>query len=581
MSKLFWLTPALLTLASYAPRQPDNLLPLAEEFVYSTLSFSPITATGVGYHQHQGKNLDEILDDFRPAALDRQRQFYREFRNRLSKLRQEQLTPEDRADREIISDQISLALLELDRIQNSRHNPTLYIELLGNAFFSPHVLEYAPLAERLRHIIARFRKTPAFLEQAKKNLTDSPEIWTSVALQENDGTINLIDKTIRATVPEPQRAEYEGAAATALEALRTFNAYLKNELSQRKSDWRLGKEKYASKFRYTLQTDLLPEQVLASAEADLKSVREKMFELASPLHRKWYPAHKDHDDRNTVVAETLAKIADRHATPDTYMTDAKRDLQEARNFVHSHGLLALPPRDNLSVIPTPEFMRGIYSVGGFQPAPALEPQLGAFYWITPIPPDWPTERISSKLREYNFYKLKLLTIHEAMPGHYVQAEYANDVQPKARRVVRAVFGNGPYVEGWAQYATEMLLDAGFLDNSPELRLTFQKEELRLLANAILDIRLHTMGMTDQQALDLMIKDTFQETEEATAKLQRAKLSSCQLPTYYVGWRDWLRVRQQYHQSKGGHYRLSEFNQQALKEGAVPLRVLARLLTGKE
>jgi len=135
------------------------------------------------------------------------------------------------------------------------------------------------------------------------------------------------------------------------------------------------------------------------------------------------------------------------------------------------------------------------------------------------------------------------------------------------------------VEGWAQYATEMLLEAGFLNNSPGLRLTFLKEELRVVSNAILDIRLHTLGMTDQQALDLMIKETFQETEEATAKLRRAKLSSCQLPTYYVGWRDLVRVRDHYRRSKGADFRVAEFNQQALKAGAVPLPMLARLLTG--
>ena len=188
-------------------------------------------------------------------------------------------------------------------------------------------------------------------------------------------------------------------------------------------------------------------------------------------------------------------------------------------------MLTLPARDNLQVIETPEFMRGIYSVGGFNPAPALEPQLGAFYWITPIPTSWPKERIESKLREYNFYGLKILTIHEAMPGHYVQFEYANDVQPQLRRVLRAVFGNGPYVEGWAVYATDFMLDSGYLNNSPELRLTFLKQQLRVLANTILDVRLHTKGMTDQQALDLMINDGFQEREEATGKLQRAKLSS--------------------------------------------------------
>ena len=243
----------------------------------------------------------------------------------------------------------------------------------------------------------------------------------------------------------------------------------------------------------------------------------------------------------------------------------------------SATLLTLPGRDNLRVIETPVFMRGIYAVGGFSPAPALEPQLGAFYWVTPIPADWPAARVESKLREYNFYKLKLLTIHEAMPGHYVQFEFANGVEPRARRLLRGVFGNGPYIEGWAQYATQAMLEAGFLDHSPELQLTFLKEELRVLGNAILDIRLQMLGMTDDEAMELMQKQTFQEAEEASAKLQRAKLSSCQLPTYYVGWRAWNRVRDEYQRRQGAAFNLTAFHDRALRQGAVPLPVLAGLL----
>jgi hypothetical protein len=181
-----------------------------------------------------------------------------------------------------------------------------------------------------------------------------------------------------------------------------------------------------------------------------------------------------------------------------------------------------------------EFMRGIYAVGGLIGAHEL--QLGAFYWVTPIAASWPKERVESKLREYNFYKLKLLTIHEAVPGHYVQMEFANQVQPKTRRILRSVYGSGAYIEGWAQFATQAMLDEGFLNHSPEMALTFAKEELRVIANAIIDIRLQILDMTDQEALDLMQKQTFQEAEEATAKLQRAKLSSAQLPMYFVGWR---------------------------------------------
>jgi uncharacterized protein (DUF885 family) len=169
-----------------------------------------------------------------------------------------------------------------------------------------------------------------------------------------------------------------------------------------------------------------------------------------------------------------------------------------------------------------------------------------------------------------------LTIHEAMPGHYVQFEYADSIQPKWRGALRALFSNGPYVEGWAVYATELMIDQGY-DKTPEMQLTFGKQMLRVVANTILDVKLQTMGMTDRQALDLMINDTFQEKEEAEKKLQRAKLSACQLPTYFVGWRGWEQFRQAYQKKEGSHFRLSAFHERALKEGAVPLPVLSGLL----
>lgn len=557
---------------------------LSDEFVYTTLSFSPVGATGAGLHRFANQNLDEQLDDSSAAGLDRQRRFYEGFRQRLDGLATDALTAEDRADLEIIRDQIALALLDLDEIHSARHNPTRYVETLGNALFNPYILEYAPKAARLGHIMARLEKTPAFLGQAAKNLVSSPDIWTTVAEEENEGNIALVDQTIRAKVPFDQRAAYDRVARPALDAMRQFQDYLKNDLAHRnQADWRLGRDRYRLKFRYTLETDAEPDRTLAEAEQRMAEVRTHMFELALPLHRALFPGHQDHaelkggDRESRVIGEVLDKIAERHSTPESYMEDARKDLEEARAFVQQKHLLTLPSRSNLKVIPTPEFMRGIYSVGGFSPAPALEPQLGAFYWVTPIPKDWPKDRAQSKLREYNFYKLKLLTIHEAIPGHYVQAELANDVEPESRRVLRSVFGNGPYVEGWAQYATEVMLDEGFLDRSPELALSFAKEELRTLANAILDIRLQTLNMTDREAIELMEKQTFQEKEEAVGKLERAKLSSCQLPMYFLGWRGWRRVRDAYQQARGRSYRLAEFNDRALEQGAVPLPVLGKLL----
>ena len=558
---------------------------LAEEFVYTTLSFSPISATGAGLHEYKGQNLDAQLDDLSPATLDHHREYYERLRLRLQNdVKFDELTPGSRADYNIMQGQISLALLDLQETQDYLHNPTMYVELVGNALFNPFVLEYAPQPARMGHIIARLQKLPLFLDQARTNLTSSPGIWTKVAAEENEGNIALVDKAIRASVPGDLRADFDRAAQPALDALHGFQNFLESSLAARDNcDWRLGHDRYTRKFRFALASGVEAADVLESAARDLQAVRARMLETALPLHREFFPAHKDHADltgearENKVISEVLGRIADRHSTRESYLADARQDLEEARQFVAQKRLLPLPSRSNLQVIPTPEFMRGAYAVGGFNPAPALEPQLGAFYWVTPIPPEWLPARVESKLREYNFYKLKLLTIHEAMPGHYVQAEYANDIQPATRRLLRGVYGNGPYIEGWAQYITEAMLDAGFLDHSPELRLTFQKEELRVIANAILDVRLQMLNMTDQEALDLMQKETFQEAEEATAKLQRAKLSSAQLPTYFVGWRGWKRVRDGYQQSRGAAFNPADFHAAALRQGAVPLPELSNLL----
>lgn len=584
MAKLVALVSLLLIAAGCGKKPGERFAALSQEFVYTTLSFSPSAATAAGLHKYQDRNLDGMLDDMSPANMARQRNFYQSFRERLERLKPDDLSAEDRADRQILEDQISLALLELDDIRNYMHNPATYVETLGNALFTPYVLEYAPQSERAKHIISRLTMVPLFLDQARSNVTSAPAIWANVAMDENQGNIDLVDKTIRVWVPEDQREAYSRAAQPALMAMHQFQEYLKGSLAPRDDySWRLGGNNYPKKFRYSLESGIEADSALLMAETELKQVRERMLALSLPLHKRMYPKHPEHTDlagdarQNQIIGEVLAKIAERHSTRESYMGDARQDLAEARAFVESKHLLTLPPRANLQVIPTPDFMRGVYSVGGFNAAPALEPQLGAFYWVTPIAPDWPQERAESKLREYNFYKLKLLTMHEAIPGHYVQMEVANDLQPPGRRLLRSVFGNGPYIEGWAEFATGAMIDEGYLDHSPELALTFAKEQLRVLANTILDVRLHMLDMSDQEALDLMEHQTFQEHEEAVEKLQRAKLSSCQLPMYFLGWRGWTQIRNGYQQAKGAAFSISAFNDRALREGAVPLPVLGALL----
>src|SRR5437588_4884679 len=255
---------------------------LTDDLLYGSLSLSPVGATQAGYHEHNGIQLDELLDDYSPAGIDAQRKFYEDFQSRVNALNSDALDKEQQADLEIMKNDLNLMLLELNTIQGYKHNPTVYVELAGNALFAPYVLEYASKDKRYQHIIKRLEKIPALFQQSRANLADAPEVWNRVAREENEGTIGLIDRTLRGEVPAQQKADYERAAGPAIAALKDFNTYLADELSKKTSDWRLGKEKYDRKCEYVLATGKTPEQLLAEAEADLRTTRAELEEASAP-----------------------------------------------------------------------------------------------------------------------------------------------------------------------------------------------------------------------------------------------------------------------------------------------------------
>ena len=600
-SLLVLVSALILTAAAEAQTMSANkssgnpkFLALCDQLVKESLALSPVGASQAGYHKHVDPKtkktieLDAQLDDVSAKAFDQQLRFYRQWRQRFQKETPiASLNPEDAADYRLIDDQISLGLLELEKIQNYKHNPTVYVELLGNGLFLPLTQDYAPKDVRVGHVISRIGQVPRFLDQAKSQLADADPVFISTAIDENEGNIGQVDD-LGNEIPadSPLRAKYDAVAPAAKKALSDFNDWMKNDLAKRPTNgrtWRLGTEWYAQKFRDVMETSVDPAQLLKDAEAELARNRAEMLQLALPLYKEMFPGQDDyvslaeHDRENKVIKAVLDKISEEHPKRGDLQQAIEADLENIKQFIREKKIVALSPRENLKVIPTPEFMRGIYSVAGFHNAPPLEPNAEAQYWVTPIDPKMPEAKAESKLREYNNYTLKWLTIHEALPGHYIQFEHADDVQPVTRRLVRNLFGNGPYVEGWAEYIADVMTQAGFMDSSPKFRLMRMKVWLRATANTILDIRLQTMNMTDQQALDLMLQDCFQTQAEADGKLLRAKLSSTQLPTYFLGNRQWWDLRKKYEAAKGSAFNLEEFHNRALDQGPLPIEYLEKII----
>jgi uncharacterized protein (DUF885 family) len=579
------------------PSAPNNSFDqLAAQFMYDSLALSPVNASQAGYHRHTdpktGKTieLDAQLDDLGPQGIATQLAFYRNWRARFLAVDRSTLSKEQLADLQLISDQIGFSLLELEKIQSYRHDPTTYVELIGNALFLPMTQGYAPAELRMNHVLSRMEQIPRALEQAKQVLTDGDPIKTSTAIEENAGNIELIQNTVKAAIPSgsPLEARYNAVAPKAVTSLQDFSKWLHDVYGPRPSKvtWRLGKTLYAEKFRLVMETPVSPEQMLASAEKEMGEVRADMLRLAEPMHKQIYPSHGDHNDlhgearENLIISEVLSRISDDHVKPSELQSHIEGDLAGIIEFIREKKIVDLGPRNNLKVIPTPPFMRGTYSVAGFHAPPPLEPGAEAQYWVTPIAPDTPPAKAESLLREYNNYTLKWLSIHEALPGHYVQFEHANDVQPESRRLLRAVLGNGAYIEGWAEYIAQIMMDEGYLNYDPKFHMVMRKIRLRVLANTILDIRLHTMHMTDEQAMELMTEHAFQTQAEADGKLRRAKLSSVQLVTYYVGIHDWLALRKDYQAQAGASFTNAEFHDRALNEGPLPIMLLRGILLTK-
>jgi Bacterial protein of unknown function (DUF885) len=579
---LCWLGPRPL-----AAQQFDKL---AEEFVFTSLSFSPTAATQTGLHRYTDRktrktiSLDDRLDDFSPAELTRQREFYLDFQRRLARIAVDRLDPQTQVDYDLLDNAVGLALFSLDQEQFHRWKPQLYPENLGTALFAHVSLEYADTVTRARHLVARLEKVPAFLAQAMENLSGSNEIYRRVALESVQGVEDLVKRVgpefVRGT---PAAAGYAAAQGPALAALQHYTTFIRNELPKRgEFDWRMGVDRFDAKWKYYLQVSLSPRDMLRLAEDSLQRTRVEMLRLARPLHSQWFPQHR-HDDSdstgflNQIVSEVLTRIGEEHTNRDSLLQQAQKDAAQIMTVVRDRRLLSLDQVANLRIIPTPPFMRGIYGVAGAVFAPALQPALESFYWVTPIPSDWPAERAEAKLREYNRYKMLTLTVHEAVPGHVVQGEYANRVLPEWRRLLRSVYGNTPYVEGWAVYTEHVMEAAGVNGGDPvKAHLTALKAMLRLYANAIIDIRLHTLGMSGEDAVTLMTQQAFQERPEAEGKLQRAQLDYVQLNTYLAGLQEWTALRRDAERAGGTQFNLCRYHDTVLLYGPIPVPAVRRL-----
>ena len=570
-------TPAR-TAATAAPTPADAAFAdLAARWLDGAMRLSPVFATQTGDHR-----FDAELDDYSAEGRARSLAFSKSLLAELEAIDRGTLSRENQVDASVLRNQLRYDLWSPDQLQGWAWDPMLYSQVAGGALYSLMAREFAPLPDRLRNATLRMQKLPTLFAQMRANLDPArvPLIHAQTVAKQNRGVLSLVDGLIlpkAGELDEADRKRLEDAVATLRTAVEEHQAWLdKTLVPQAKGDFRIGQALYDQKLAFALDSPMSRAEIRRRAEAELTAVRAQMYDIARGVlaGRDGAPESPEspspEQQQATIQAALELAYADR-PTRDQVVATAKSTLAAATDFVRTKDLITLPDAP-VQVILMPEFQRGVAVAYCDSPGP-LDKSLDTFYAVSPIPDDWTEEQTTSYLREYNTRSIDELSIHEAMPGHYVQIWHSN----KYPSVLRAVLGSGSFVEGWAVYAERVMAEAGYRDNDPLYRLIQLKWYLRTIANAILDQAIHVDGMSREAAMEMMKKTTFQEEREAAGKWVRAQLSSAQLPTYFVGVQEHLDLRRAVEAKQGAAFNLKAYHDKVLSFGSPSARYVRALM----
>ncbi len=558
-------------LSLFATPQDDAFEKIAHDYIEQYLQANPEEATELGDHRFDGE-----LTDYSANARTRDLATQKEFRNRLNTIDGSQLTGANHVDFRILKENIDYQIFRAEELKEPEWNPLIYMQSLANSLYLLVARDFAPAEKRIPNLRKRMEKIPKVIEQARANLQHPPRVHTETAIEQTQGAINLVRHGLAPLLDQvpPLKKEIAALQEKTAVALEDYKKWLQNDLLPRSDgNFRLGPEKYREKLRFALASDLSMEEIMKRARADLQQTQAAIYETALPLYKKYFPNadSKRLSDRHQVTAAVLDKLAQRHPNDATVVDYAKKVVAEATAFVRQQDLVTIPAVP-LDVIVMPEFKRGVAIAYCDAPGP-LDKTGKTFFAVAPTPVDWSKERKESFFREYNNYMIRDLTVHEAMPGHFLQLAHSN--QFRAPTLVRAIFQSGPFIEGWAVYCEQMMAEQGY--GGPEVKMQQLKMRLRAICNAILDQSIHAGDMTEKEALDLMMKEGYQQEGEAVAKWKRARLTSAQLSTYFVGATEHLDLRATAQQKLGKDFNLKKYNDQVISYGSPPVKYVRELM----
>jgi uncharacterized protein (DUF885 family) len=550
---------------------------IAKRYLAEMLPLTPVQATSLGDHRYDGQ-----LDDVSADGQARRVGLARELLARLQTLDIPQLSRAHQVDARLLKSELDYEIWSVEQLQEWRWNPLIYTELAGNSVYLLMARDFAPLPQRLHNVGARLAELPRLLLQVRESLDPArvPRIHAETAVKQNPGVLSLIDELVvpqLGTLSEAEQADLKTVIAHARTAVAQHQIWLEKKLLPAASgDFRLGATLYDAKLRFALDSPLTRQEIRARADSELKRARSEMYDIARSVltgrsDAPPLPVMPDATEQQAAIVAALELAYEQRPARNKVFETAQHAFEETQRFVRDHDLVTVYD-DPIQIIPMPEFQRGVALAYCDSPGP-LDKGQKTFYAVSPIPVDWSEDQVNSYLREYNTRSIYDLTIHEAMPGHYLQLMHANRYDSP----LRAVLASGSFIEGWAVYTEGMMVEEGFLNHDPLMHLIQLKWYLRAVGNAILDQAVHVDGISREEALHLMMHDTFQQEREAAGKWVRAQLTAAQLPTYFVGVQEHLALREEARKAWGKDFTLKRYHDAVLAYGSPPVRYARELM----
>jgi uncharacterized protein (DUF885 family) len=534
----------------------------------------PLEATRLGDHR-----FDAQLEELTPEGRARWLLLTRRARAQLpEQVDYQKLSRGAQVDFEIFEHDLKTAEWLTENTHPYEEDSRIYNDYINDSVYLTLTQSTLPNETNVANCIARMALIPKVIAAARQNLKNPCRPHTETAIRQNRGAIAFYETEIYGFAGKTrQQAALKAAAGPVVAALKDYQRFLENDLLPRANgEWRLGADKFARKLDLVLDAGVGADQVMADAESEFARVEREMYVIARQLWSRYFAGQPlppdDPEGRRTTIQNVLTAISKEHCRPNEVTREMKLRVSRLKKFIAANHILKLPDPDHCQVIEMPEFKRG-NSTAYMEAPPPLDPNATGHLAVSPPPKDWDENRVRSFLEEYNNHLLDVLAIHEGYPGHSVQLEYMN----RHPSLIRRALQSGVYIEGWAVYTEQMMLDQGYGEGDLALRLSQLKFYLRAVGNTILDHKMHCAQMSEEEALDFLIKGCFQSEGEARLKVIRSKQSSCQLSTYFVGRMAHYRLRQAIEREMGDKFELARYHEAVLEPAAVPVKYLPELV----